>query len=76
MWQHTQDWWWKFHDSFHGSDTIVWARAQLMLGCAYTAMQGVDISAFVSDHRLLQCYIFANALATEMLRRRNATDLH
>lgn len=76
MWQHTKAYWQRFHDSFHGSDTIVWARAQLLLGAGYTALQGVDISAFISDRHLLQYYIFANALITEMLRRRNATDLH
>ncbi len=76
MWEHTKAYYQRFHDSFHGSDTIVWARAQILLGAAYTALQGVDISAFVTDRHLLQYYIFANALITEMLRRRNATDLH
>lgn len=76
MWQHTKDWWDKFHASFGGSDTIVWARAQLLLGAAYTGVQGVDMTAFISDHHMLQYYIFANALITELLRRRNATDLH
>lgn len=77
MWQQTQTWYWKFHDTFHGSDTIVWARAQfLILGAsAYTAVQGVDMSMFISDKHQLQIYIFANALITELLRRRNATDL-
>ena len=76
MWQQIKSKWQYFHDSFHGSDTIVWARAQLLLGAGYTALQGVDVSVFVTDRHLLQYYIFANALITEMLRRRNATDLH
>lgn len=78
MWEFVKQEWDYFHGSFHGSDTIVWARAQFLLLAAsgYTAVQGVDMSVFISDKHQLQIYIFANALITEMLRRRNATDLH
>lgn len=74
MLEHTRNAWWKFHDSFHGSDTIVWARLQLLLGAIYTGMQSVDMTVFISDRHMLQYYIFANALITEMLRRRHEED--
>lgn len=70
MWEFVKGKWYYFHSSFHGSDTLVWARAQLMLGAAYTAMQSMDMSLFISDRHALQYYIFANAMITELLRRR------
>jgi hypothetical protein len=60
------------HSTFHSSEVILWARAQYVLLAVYTALQQVDLSAIISDHRLLQFYIFANALVSEFLRRRNA----
>lgn len=63
----------KFIDTFHGNETIMWARLQLALGAIYVAMQGVDVSVFVTDKHLLQGYIFGNGLITELLRRRGAT---
>lgn len=58
--------------TFHSSEVIIWARAQYILLVVYEALQQIDISAFISDHRLLQIYIFINALMSEWLRRRNA----
>lgn len=62
----------EFYASFHDSEVILWARLQYVLLAIYTALQSVDVSEFISDHRMLQCYIFANALLTEFLRRRRA----
>lgn len=76
MWSQVKSKWQAFHDSFHGSDTLVWARAQFLLLAGYTSLQNVDMSAFITDHRLLQLYIFTNGVMTEMLRRRNETDFH
>ncbi len=60
------------HSTFHSSEVILWARVQYVLLALYTALQYVDLSQFISDHRLLQIYIFVNALTSELLRRRNA----
>lgn len=60
------------HGTFHSSEVILWARAQYILLAVYTALQMVDLSALISDRKLLQGYIFANALISELLRRRNA----
>lgn len=59
----------KFHASFHDSEIILWARVQVVLGCAYAALQGVDMTTFISDRRMMMYYLFANGLITEMLRR-------
>lgn len=64
--------WHAFVGSFHGSETIIWARCQFLFFCLYTAAQSVDISAFISDHRLLQVYILVNGFLAEALRRRRA----
>lgn len=69
MWEFVKGKWVYFQGSFRGSETIMWARAQLMLGAGYTAMQAMDMSLFISDKHALQYYIFANAMITEMLRR-------
>jgi hypothetical protein len=72
MWQWIKDEARYLHNTFHSSEVILWARAQYVLLIVYTALQQVDLSALISDHRLLQIYIFANALISESLRRRNA----
>lgn len=59
----------RFHATFHDSEIILWARAQFLLLAMYEGLQSVDMSAIISDHRLLQGYIFVNAVVTEMLRR-------
>jgi hypothetical protein len=59
----------KFRATFHDSEVILWARAQYLMLAIYTALQSVDMSSIISDRHLLQGYIFANALITELLRR-------
>jgi hypothetical protein len=59
----------RFHASFHDSEIILWARLQFVFLLVYQGLQSVDVSAFISDHRLFQCYLFTNAIVTEMLRR-------
>lgn len=72
MWENIKYYGGRFHASFHNSETILWARIQIILGLIITALQVVDISLFISDKRLLQGYLFANAFITEYLRRRNS----
>lgn len=72
MWQRVKDEFAYLHGTFHSSEVILWARAQYILLIVYEALQQVDLSLLISDHRLLQGYIFANALISESLRRRNA----
>jgi hypothetical protein len=70
MKQTVRGWWAKFHASFRSSETILWARLQFVFFAFYTAAQQVDMTAFISDHRLLQCYILVNGFVAELLRRR------
>lgn len=72
MWQWIKDEAKLFWNTFHSSEVIIWARAQYILLAVFEALQMVDVSAFISDHRMLQCYIFANGVISELLRRRNA----
>jgi len=72
MWQRIKAELGYLHSTFHSSELIWWARAQYVVLIVYTALQSVDLSEIISDHRLLQCYIFVNALISESLRRRNA----
>ena len=72
MWQRVKDEASYLHSTFHSSEVIWWARAQYVLLIVYTALQQVDLSAIISDHRLLQFYIFTNAIISESLRRRGA----
>lgn len=66
------DWLRRFHDTFHDSEVILWARCQYIFFLVYTGLQSVDVSMFISDRRMFQCYLFMNAIITEGLRRRNA----
>jgi len=62
--------WHEFHASFHSSEVILWARLQFLFFALYTGMQGVDMSAFISDKRLFQLYLLANGVIGEYARRR------
>lgn len=68
----------RFHSTFHDSSVIVFARINVMLGIAWTAMQGIDVSALkvFHDHPeyLVYYMIFANAV-NEVLRR-NGAEYH
>jgi hypothetical protein len=62
----------QFHASFHDSEVILWARLQFLFFAIYTGLQGADMSAFISDRRLLQLYLIANGVIGEYARRRRA----
>ena len=59
----------EFHATFHDSEVLLWARSQYLMLALYQGLQAIDISVFISDRHILQGYIFANAVITEMLRR-------
>lgn len=74
--------WESFYASFHGSDTIVWARVKSFLGMAFLALtqSGVDLSAFLSQKELVVWQIISGWLVmdgtfSEWARKRGATDL-
>lgn len=72
MLEHFKNGYSRFHESFHDSEVILWARAQYIFFLVYTGLQVMDVSIFISDKRLLQGYMFMNAIITEATRRRRA----
>lgn len=60
--------WYKFLASFHGSETIIWARTQYIFGVLLAAVHEVDLTPFISDRHLLVIYMLINAVITEALR--------
>jgi len=70
MLDNVKGYWRSFHASFHDSEVILWARLQFLFLAIYESLQMVDISAFISDHRMLQIYIVMNGIVGEYTRRR------
>ena len=61
--------WDKFRASFHGSETIIWARIQYVFGMLLVAVNSVDLSPYITDRHLLLAYMLCNAMITEVLRK-------
>lgn len=62
-----------FWSTFHGSETIIWARAQVMLGCLYTGYTLIEPSSFTDiPPHYVQAWIVGNGVLSEYLRRRKA----
>lgn len=70
MLEHIRNGYGRFHESFHGSEVILWARCQYIFFLVYTGVQVMDMSLFITDKHLLQGYMFMNAIVTEATRRR------
>jgi hypothetical protein len=75
MWDKIKAW-------FKRSETIFWARLQVVAGAAVAAVMGLAADPAVNDaiHAILKpeyvpYYVIGFGLLTEILRRRRATDL-
>lgn len=70
MWKRIIDW-------CHDSETILWARLNIVLALLAGALTYVDPSllAPVIKTEYLPLFMLANGVATEYLRRRRADDL-
>lgn len=62
---------------FKGSETIFWARLQMVLGAIAVALTYVDPSLLqpIFDPRWFPWFLAANGIATEYLRRRRDEDM-
>lgn len=60
----------KLYASFHDSEIIWWARAQVFCGALYEVLQRVDITPLIGNARYVTYYMIANGLLSEWLRRR------
>ncbi|PBC03286.1 hypothetical protein [Mesorhizobium sp. WSM3860] len=69
--------WAKIKAWFKHSETIAWARLQMMVGAILSVLATVDPSLFnqyIPD-RWLPLYVVGSGILTEYLRRRRAKDL-
>ena len=69
MWAQIKTWWEEFHASFHNSETIWWARTQLVVGAVWTVLITTDLSPAISGKWLTYWLVFSGVV-TELLRRR------
>jgi hypothetical protein len=60
------------HGTFHGSETILWARINMFIGAAFAAAQATDLSPIFANPKYLTFWLVFSNLVTEMGRRRNA----
>lgn len=62
-----------FWSTFHGSGTIIWARAQVMLGVLYAGYVLVEPSSFTDiPPHYVAGWVAANGMLAEYVRRRGA----
>lgn len=71
--------WNKLTALFSGSETIFWARVQVLIGGLWAVLEiiaAIDPYLFapvLGDH--FNWFLIVNGILTEVLRRRRATDL-
>jgi len=65
-----------FWSTIHGSETILWARIQVIggvvLGILATVLQTIDPNMLGLDAKYVMLWTVANGLLSEYLRRRSA----
>lgn len=70
--------WQRLKRFFRDSETLAWARVQMLIGIAAEALTYVDPSTLApvfGDARWFPWFLMLNGVATEYLRRRRADDL-
>lgn len=70
-------WWSKIKAWFKNSETIAWARLQMLLGAIMTTISVTDPALFNQyvPEKWLPIYIVVSGVLTELLRRARAKDL-
>jgi hypothetical protein len=74
MWNDIKDW-------FKDSETIFWARFQMLVGAVIAVLVSTDLSPLLSagvpttQQLIFAGVVFGQGVLTEYLRRRRATDL-
>ena len=64
--------WDYLYGTFHGSETILWARCNMFLGSAWAALQVADLSPVFNNPKILTYWIIFSNFVNEMGRRRHA----
>lgn len=60
------------YSTFHGSETILLARFNAMIGSLYVAVAAMDLSPFDLNPKYVAGWVAFNGFLSEYLRRRNA----
>lgn len=72
---HIRDYWQRFHGSFHDSETLFFARLQVVAGSIWCGLSSADMSPFITDHKQLAYWMIGSGIVNEYLRRRRE-DFH
>lgn len=64
-WEGVKNWFWR-------SETIAWARLQVLVGAIWTALSATDLSPLLNPKWMTYWLIFSGVV-TELLRRRGST---
>lgn len=65
-WDGTKNWFWR-------SETILFARAQVLFGIVWTVLSSTDLAPLLSP-KLMTYWLIASGVITELLRRRGSTQ--
>jgi len=66
--------WSKIKTWFKDSETIFWARLQMLVGVVWTVLITVDLGPLLSP-KALAVWLIVSGVITELARRSRATDL-
>lgn len=61
------------YGSFHNSESIAWTRFQILVGSAWLALQGQDVSPILQEPKYILYYGIGSNFINELLRRRRST---
>ena len=65
MWEKIKAW-------FKNSETIFWARLNIVVGSLWTVLSATDLAPIMNP-KFLTYWLIVNGFVTEYLRRRNAS---
>ena len=69
MWQFARDKSLYIIETFRGSETIIWARAQVALGSLWMALSAADLTPIIVNPKYIAYWTIFNGVVSEMLRR-------
>jgi hypothetical protein len=55
--------------TFHGNETLVWARLQVALGAAWMSLSAADLTPLHIEPKYMMGWMMFNGFVSEMLRR-------
>lgn len=58
-----------FHQSFHKSGTLVFARLQILFGAIWTVLTMTDLAPLIGNPKILTGWLLFSGVVTEMTRR-------